>query len=76
MAAEERVRIEIGFHGGEVLAARVPLADADALEERLRAREDAVCALEADDGRFLVVLSRVLYVKRYAREAKVGFTPS
>lgn len=76
MAADERVRIEIGFQGGEVLAARVPVADADALEERLRAREDAVCELSADEGRFLVVLSRVLYVKRYAREARVGFTPA
>ncbi|MER3408744.1 MAG: hypothetical protein C4306_01250 [Thermoleophilia bacterium] len=76
MAANDRVRIEIGFQGGEVLAARVPASQADALEERLRGREDAVCELEADDGRFLVVLSRVLYVKRYAREARVGFTPS
>ena len=76
MAANEQVRVEIGFQGGEVLSARVPAADADALEERLRAREDAVCELNADDGRFLVVLSRVLYMKRYAREAKVGFTPA
>ena len=32
----------------------------------------ASCA--ARTARFLVVLSQVLYVKRYAREARVGFT--
>ena len=30
----------------------------------------------AIDGVFLVVLGRVLYVKRYAREARVGFGSS
>ena len=29
--------------------------------------------LETDDGRISVVLPRVLYVKRFARDAKVGF---
>jgi hypothetical protein len=67
-------RIEIGFQGGDVLSVRVPVADADAFDAALRAREDVVCELTAEDGRFLVVLSRVLYAKRYAREARVGFT--
>jgi hypothetical protein len=68
------VRIEVGFRGGDVLAARVAVKDADALEERLRAREDAVVELAAQDARFLVVLAQVLFVKRYAREARVGFS--
>jgi hypothetical protein len=73
VADEELVRVDVGFEGGEVLSARVPVTDADALEKHLRDREDAVCQLHAEDGRFLIVLSRVLYVKRYAREARVGF---
>ena len=74
MVSNELVRIEIGFRGGEVLAARVTPKDADALEERLRARDDAVVELETQDARFLVVLAQVLFVKRYAREARVGFS--
>jgi hypothetical protein len=74
VASNELVRVEIGFRGGEVLAARVAVKDADALEERLRARDDAVVELETQDARFLVVLAQVLFVKRYAREARVGFS--
>ena len=29
--------------------------------------------LDASDGRYTVVLSRVVYMKRYARESRVGF---
>ena len=71
--AENAVRIEVGFQGGDVLSMRVPVADADALERALRARDDTVCELHGEDGVFLVVLERVLYVKRYAREPRVGF---
>ncbi len=70
------VRIEIGLHGGDVLSMRVPAEDADALDQALRARDDTVCELRGEDGAFLVVLGRVLYVKRYAREARVGFGSS
>ena len=70
---DELIRIEIGFRGGEVMSARVPIADADSLEKRLREREDAVVEINAQDGRYLVVLAQVLYVKRFAREARVGF---
>ena len=74
MAETVLVRVEIGFQGGDVLAMRAPVEDADALDAALKARDDAVCELRGEDGRFLVVLSQVLYVKRYAREARVGFT--
>ena len=71
--AETVARIEIGFQGGDVLSMRVPIEDADALDRALRTRDDGVCELHGDDGVFLVTLGRVLYVKRYAREARVGF---
>ena len=74
MADADVARVEIGFEGGDVLSVRVPVSDADALDSALRAREDTVCELTAEDGRFLVVLARVQYVKRYAREARVGFS--
>jgi hypothetical protein len=68
------VRIDVGFRGGEVLSMRVSAADADALDGALRNRTAAVAELQAEDGHFLVVLEKVSYVKRYAREARVGFT--
>jgi hypothetical protein len=70
------VRIEVGFQGGDVVSMRVPAEDADALDQALRARDDTVCELRGEDGVFLVVLARVLYAKRYAREARVGFGSS
>ncbi len=66
--------VHIGFRGGEVLAARVSPAGADALETALRARTDEVVELDAEDGTLLVAVSKVSYVKRYAREGRVGFT--
>ena len=74
MADPELVRLEIGFRGGDVLAAQVPVQNADALEERLRARDDTVVELQAEDARYLVALGQVLYVKRYARQSRVGFS--
>ena len=74
MPETELARIEVGFQGGDVLAVRVPVPEADRLEAALRKREDTVCELNAEDGRFIVALERVVYVKRYAREARVGFT--
>jgi hypothetical protein len=74
VADTDLARVEIGFESGDVLSVRVPVSDADGLDAALRAREDAVCELSGEDGRFLVVLAKVLYVKRYAREARVGFS--
>ena len=74
--AETRVRIEIAFDGGQVLAAFVPADAADELERALGQGNDAAFALEAEDGRYTVSLRRVVYVKRFTREARVGFTPA
>jgi len=74
VAEVELIRIDVGLHGGDVLSVRVPLSDADAFDAALRARQDAVAELHGEEGQFVVVLSKVSYVKRYAREARVGFT--
>jgi hypothetical protein len=74
MASAERIRIEIAFDGGQVLAAHVPSATADALETALADGNDGAFALDAEDGRYTVALRRVVYVKRFLREARVGFT--
>jgi hypothetical protein len=74
--ADARVRIEVAFDGGQVLAAFVPGEAADELERALGQGGDGSFALEAEDGRYTVSLRRVVYIKRFSREAPVGFTPS
>ena len=79
LADSERVRIEIGFDGGQVLSAFVASESADALEHALGAAEqradagNAALALESEDGRYVIALRRVVYVKRFARDTRVGF---
>ena len=73
MADVDSVRVEIGFDGGQVMSALVTVEAADALERALGASASGTLALDAEDGRYTVALARVVYVKRFAREAKVGF---
>ena len=72
--AEERVRIEIAFDGGQIMGANVEPSAADALERALDKSGDGALALEAEDGRYTVALRRVVYLKRFSREGRVGFT--
>lgn len=71
---DERVRIEIGFDGGQIMGALVSSASADELEQALSSGGDGALALDAEDGRYTVALHRVVYVKRFARESRVGFS--
>jgi hypothetical protein len=73
MAKDERVRIEVGFDGGQIMGALVNAASAEQLEKALGAGEDGALALEAEDGRYTVALTRVVYLKRFTREGRVGF---
>jgi len=72
--AEERVRIEIGFDGGQIMGANVELQAADELERVLVDGRNGAFALEAEDGLYTVSLQRVVYVKRFSREGRVGFS--
>jgi hypothetical protein len=72
--AEERVRIEICFDGGQVMGSYVDVGTADALERALDGGSDGAFPLEAEDGRYTVSLRRVVYVKRFTREGRVGFS--
>jgi len=46
---------------------------ADDLDSALGDRHDSAHSFDAEDGRYTVLLSRVVYVKRFARESRVGF---
>jgi hypothetical protein len=73
MAEIERIRIEIAFDGTQVLSVLVPSQTADDLDRSLAGGEDSSFSFEAEDGRFTIQLKRVVYVKRFARESRVGF---
>jgi hypothetical protein len=74
MPDQERIIVEIGFDGGQIMGARVTTASADELEEALAGAKDGAVTLDAEDGRYTIPLSRVVYVKRFTREARVGFS--
>ena len=71
--ADDLVRIEVGLDGGQILSALVSSSGAASLDAALRAGAVTTVELQAEDGTLLLVVSRVLYAKRYARETRVGF---
>ena len=71
--AEDPVRVELACEGGQIMSAFVTMSGADELERALAAGGDGTHALDASDGRYSVVLRRVVYLKRFARESRVGF---
>ena len=73
MASGERVRVEVGFHGGQVVGGFVDATTADALERALHEDGPRVVVLETEDGRFHVVVPNVSYFRRFSRASRVGF---
>lgn len=73
MAEIDRVRIEIALDGQQVLSVLVPLQTAEDLDRTLAGDHDGAWSFEAEDGRYTVALRRIVYVKRFARESRVGF---
>ena len=69
----ESVRVELAFDGGTILSALVTVEGADELERALATAAGGTVLLDSMDGRYTVVLARVVYMKRYARESRVGF---
>jgi len=71
--ADDRISIEIGFDGGQFMSALVGPDSADSLERSLGGGGETTLALDAQDGRYLIKLDRIVYVKRFARDSRVGF---
>jgi len=70
---EHDTRIEVGFEGSQIMSALVTAQAADELEGALDAGKGGVLALDAEDGRYTVALGKIVYLKRFAREGRVGF---
>ena len=70
--AEEQIRLEIAFEGGQIIGGTVSPAVAKAFQEAM-AGNGQVFELDAVEGNFLVALGKVVYVKRSSRETQIGF---
>ncbi len=73
MSKEDTVRVEIGYHGGPITGAVVAVASAERLEEQLATGEPGVVTIEAEDSTITVVLQQVAYLRRFARDGRLGF---
>jgi hypothetical protein len=67
----EHVRIEIGFDGGQSLSMLVSPESANELERGIGG--EGSVTLDAEDAQYVVNLRRVVYLRRFRREARVGF---
>ena len=76
MVDGERVRVEIGFEGGQVIGAFVAPASAEQLERSLHEDGPRVVVLDTEDGPYHVVVPRVAYFRRFSRASRVGFASS
>ena len=69
----DRVRIELGFDGGQVVGGFVDVDSADQLERALHSDGPRVVVLNAEDGPYHVVVPTVAYFRRFTRASRVGF---
>jgi hypothetical protein len=73
MSNEHDTRIEVGFEGSQIMSALVTSKAADEIETALSNGAGGTVALDAEDGRYTVAIARVVYLKRFAREGRLGF---
>ena len=73
--ADERVRIELGFAGGQIVGSFVDARSADELESALGSTGAGkpVVVMETEDGPLHVIVAQVAYYKRVVRAGRVGF---
>ncbi len=69
----EGVLLEIAFAGGQTIGPLVAPAAADELASALAGTGDGAFELEAEDGRYVIPLRGVLYLKRFSRDSQIGF---
>jgi hypothetical protein len=67
----DQVRVEIGFDGGQSLSMLVSSESADELERGIGS--DGSVSLDAEDARYIVAVRRIVYLRRFRRDARVGF---
>jgi hypothetical protein len=73
VASGDRIRLEVAFEGGQALTIFVAPGVADDLDRALADGSEGAFSFEAEDGRYTVGLRKIVFVKRFARESRVGF---
>ena len=73
MADDDRVRVEIGFEGGQVIGGFVDAVAAEELQRALHEDGPRVVVLTTEDGAYHVVVPQVAYFRRFNRSSRVGF---
>jgi hypothetical protein len=73
MPHKDKVRVEIGFDGGQIMNSLVAKDSATALEEGLGKPDTGTVTLDSSEGPLIVVLAHVVYVKRHTRGGQIGF---
>ena len=71
--ADRPKRIALGFHAGGALALRLAPDKLTELQRLLTSGETGFREIEAEDGRVLVNLSQVIYLRVESDEQRVGF---
>ena len=72
--ADDVKRIDIGFHGGQVLPVRVTTKEYEGLRKALgNAKGDRWFELKTQDSEVAVDLAQVVYVRLDTEEHRVGF---
>ena len=72
MAEREQVRLEIAFDAAHALSVLVAPAVADGLDQAIAAGSAGGFTFQAEDGAYTVAVDKIVFVKRYARESRVG----
>jgi hypothetical protein len=67
-----RVRLDIAFEGGQIVAGNVSAETADGFRSAL-AGDELVFDLETEEGTYVIALRKVVYVRRTSRETHIGF---
>ena len=71
--ADARIRVEVTFDGGHGFAALVSSESLEEVERALADGGEGAARLEVEDGSYVFSLRRVVYIRRFARESRVGF---
>lgn len=71
MAGKEKIRIEIGFEGGQAIALKLPADEYDGLAKALEG--GGWHSVATAEGDIKIDLSKVVYVRRESPESHVGF---
>ena len=66
----------VAIEGAQALTVYVTAAVAEGLDRALGKGGESGYAFEAEDGHYTVAIDKIVFVKRFARESRVGFGAS